>query len=137
MWHVTHDMWHATCDAWNVTCDTLHVTCGRRWTFSHNFRSLALMVWVYWCLEDWEAMDLSLNELINELISDEGIYRTAPATPGLLNILAVLLLLLLMLLLLLVPLLLLVMLRMGPLLLNRNTNFFPAPFGYLRNSAFS
>ena len=27
-----------------------------------------------------------MNELINELINDKAVYRTAPATPGLLNI---------------------------------------------------
>ena len=27
-----------------------------------------------------------MNELINELINYEAVYRTAPATPGLLNI---------------------------------------------------
>ena len=38
-------MWHMTCDTWHVTCDTWHVTGGGRWTFSQNFRSLALLVW--------------------------------------------------------------------------------------------
>ena len=28
--------------------------------------------------------DLLVNESINEFINDEGVYRTAPATPGLL-----------------------------------------------------
>ena len=44
------------------------------------------MVWVRQCLEDSEQMDHSINERMNELINDEGVYRTAPATPGLLLI---------------------------------------------------
>ena len=27
----------------------------------------------------------SINQSVNQLISDEAVYRTAPATPGLLN----------------------------------------------------
>ena len=34
-----------TCDMWRVTCDMCHMTGGRRWTFSQNFRSLALTAW--------------------------------------------------------------------------------------------
>ena len=40
------------------------------------------MVWVRHYLEDSEQKDESTNELIN----DEGVYRTTPATPGLLII---------------------------------------------------
>ena len=40
------------------------------------------MVWDRQCLEDYEQKD----HLINELISNGGVYRTAPATPGLLKI---------------------------------------------------
>ena len=29
-----------------------------------------------------------MTDLINQLMNDEAVYRTAPATPGLLNILA-------------------------------------------------
>ena len=29
-----------------------------------------------------------MNELMNQLINDEAVYRTAPATPGLLNIIS-------------------------------------------------
>ena len=71
--HVTPDMWHVTCDMWNVT----H---GRGWTFSQNFRSLALMVWLYRWLEGLEET----GQWMNELMSNEGDFRTALATPGLL-----------------------------------------------------
>ena len=40
------------------------------------------MVWDLWCFEDLEEKDRS----VNQLISDRGVYRTAPATPGLLKI---------------------------------------------------
>ena len=89
MWHVTCDMWLVTRDMWLVTCDTWHVTCdmffcffGGGWTFSQNFGSLALTVCDLWYYEDLEEK----ADSINEWMSDEAVYRTAPATPGLLII---------------------------------------------------
>ena len=76
MWQVTCDRWHVTRDTWQVTHDMLG-----GWTFSQNFSSLALTVYDLWYYEDLEEKD----ELINELINDEAVYRTAPATPGLLK----------------------------------------------------
>ena len=38
------------------------------------------MVWDRQCLEDYEQKDDSISELIN----DKDVYRTVPATPGLL-----------------------------------------------------
>ena len=80
MWQVTGDTWHVTHDMWHVTCDTWHVTCLGRWTFSQNFSSLALTVCDLWYYEDLEEKDHWLNYLNNY----EAVYRTAPATPGLL-----------------------------------------------------
>ena len=40
------------------------------------------MVWDLWCIEDLEEKD----DLLDRSISDGGVCRTAPATPGLLNI---------------------------------------------------
>ena len=54
-----------------MTCDTRHVS------------SSALTVWDRQCLEDSELKD----HLMNQLMNHEGVYRTAPATPGLLTIL--------------------------------------------------
>ena len=79
MWHVTHDTWHVTCDTWHVTRDMWHVWGG--WTFSQNFSSLALTVCDLWYYEDLEEKVHGLTDWIN----DEAVYRTAPATPGLLN----------------------------------------------------
>ena len=73
-------MWHVTCDMWHVTRDT--DTCLGAWAFSQNFSSLAPTVCDLWYFEDLEEKDDSVNESIN----DEGVYRTAPATPGLLTI---------------------------------------------------
>ena len=81
MWHVTCDTWHVTHDAWHMTRDTWHVTRLGGWTFSQNFSSLALIVCDLWYYEDLEEKD----DLITELINHEAVYRTAPATPGLLN----------------------------------------------------
>ena len=70
------DMWHMTCDMWDVTG-------GGWWTFSQNVRSLALTIWEWRCFEDIFTKDHWVSELVN----DECVCRTSPATPGLLNIL--------------------------------------------------
>ena len=59
-----------------------HMTHGGGRTFSQNFSSLALTVWDLWHLEDLEEKDESATNLINE----EAVCRTAPATPVLLII---------------------------------------------------
>ena len=69
MLHMTHDIWHMTLDMWH----------GGRWKFSHNVSSLAHTVWEWRFFEDLEEKDESLNELM----SDKGVCRTAPATPDL------------------------------------------------------
>ena len=47
----------------------------------------ALTVWDRQCLKDSERKDDLINQSMNEIINEEGVYRTAPATPGLLIIL--------------------------------------------------
>ena len=76
MWHMTCDTWHMTHDTWHMTHDTWHVW-GGGWTFSQNFSSLALTVCDLWYYEDLEEKD--------EWINYEAVYRTAPATLGLLK----------------------------------------------------
>ena len=66
-------MWHVTCDMW-------HETCLGGWTFSQNLSSLALTVCDLWYYEDLEEK----AHLMNQLINDKAVYRTAPTTPGLL-----------------------------------------------------
>ena len=79
---MTCDTWHVvTRDTWHVTRDTWHVTCLGGWTLSQNFSSLALTICDLWYHEDLEEKDDS----INQSISDKAVYRTAPATPGLLK----------------------------------------------------
>ena len=46
-----------------------------------NFSSPPLTVWERQCLAESERKDHLLNELMNH----KAVYRTAPATPGLLN----------------------------------------------------
>ena len=77
-------MRHVTRDTWHMTPDTWHVTLGGGWTICQNFSSLALLVWARKWFEDLEEKDRWLNQLI----SDEAVYRTAPATQGLLIILS-------------------------------------------------
>ena len=66
-----------------VTCDTWHVTCDMfgGLTFYQNFSSLALTVCDLCYYEDLEEKAHWLSDWINH----EAVYRTAPATPGLLN----------------------------------------------------
>ena len=71
-----------TGDMWQVTVDMWHVTRLGGWTFSQNFSSLGLTVCDLWYYEDLEEKDDWMNQLMN----DKAVYRTAPATPGLLII---------------------------------------------------
>ena len=78
---MSRDTWHVTLDTWHLTPDKWHVTHGVGWTLCSIFSSLALMVLVLWCLEDWEEKDQS----VSLLMSNKAVCRTAPATPGLLK----------------------------------------------------
>ena len=78
------DRWHVTRYTWHVIHDTWHMTHSVGWTFSKNFSSLALPDWDWQCLEDiWSKG--SLTHLINQWMIYKAVYRTAPATPVLLN----------------------------------------------------
>ena len=79
---MTCDTWHVTCDMWHVTRDMWHMTGWGGWTFSQNFSSLAHTVPDLWYYEDMEEKAHGLNQSM----SDEAVYRTAPATPSLLTI---------------------------------------------------
>ena len=76
------DMWRVTCDTWRVTYDTWHVTCLGGWTFSQNFSSLALTVCDLWYYEDLEEK----ADWFSQSVNYKAVYRTAPATLGLLII---------------------------------------------------
>ena len=64
----------------HISPDTGHVTHGGGRTFLKNLSSQAFMVWDRQCLEESEQKDDLMTYSIN--IN----YRTAPATPGVLNI---------------------------------------------------
>ena len=72
-WHLTRKRWNVTCNMWHVTHDTWQVK-------EVNFLS-KLQHHSFNSLEDWEGKDHVSN---NVSISIKGVYRTAPATPGLL-----------------------------------------------------
>ena len=72
MWQVTCDMWHVTRDTGRVTSDMWHV--GGGWTFSQNFSSLLI----------YDIMEEKAHGPYKS-ITDKAVYRTAPATPGLLK----------------------------------------------------
>ena len=89
-WHVTCDTWHVTCDMWPVTHDMWHVT---RDTFGgvsilSKFQlpsSYRLWFMILWRSGGKGWLNELMNEWINQLINDEAVYRTDPATPGLLK----------------------------------------------------
>ena len=79
----TCDMWHVTCDTWHVTRDTWHVFLGggnilSKFQLPSSNRLWFMMLWRSGG-KGW------VTEWINQLINDEAVYRTAPATPGLLK----------------------------------------------------
>ena len=76
--HVTPDTWHVTRDMWHVTCDT-----WRRVNILSIFQlpsSNSLGFMISWRLRGKG----SVTEWINELINDNAVCRTAPATMSLL-----------------------------------------------------
>ena len=79
-WHVTCDTWRVTYDTLHMTRDTWHVICLGGWIFSQNFSFIALTVCDLWYYEDLEEKAHWISQLINH----KAVYRTAPATPGLL-----------------------------------------------------
>ena len=64
--YVTCDLWHLTPDTWHLTPDTWHLGMKVSWRF-------------------WTKG--SVPQLMNEWMNYKGVYRTAPATTGLLIIL--------------------------------------------------
>ena len=80
MWHVTRDTWHVTRDTWHVTCDMFGgVNILSKFQLPSSYRLWFMILWRSGgkgSLADW--------------INDEAVYRTAPATPGLLKTLSIL-----------------------------------------------
>ena len=72
---MTCDMWYATCDMWQVRFDMWHVVGGEIfWKFQvPSSEDLGLMI--LWRFGEKGLLTDGLNE---------GVWRTAPATPGLL-----------------------------------------------------
>ena len=68
---MTYDTWHVTCEPWHV------------WGGVNILSKFQLLPFViYDIMKIWRKR---MNELMNELINYETVYRTALATPGLLN----------------------------------------------------
>ena len=79
-----HDMWHVTCDMWHVTW---HVTHDMWYVWGVNILSKFQLPSSYglWFIILWISGGKGwLNESMNKSMNDEAVYRTAPATPGLL-----------------------------------------------------
>ena len=73
--YIWKKMWHTTCDTWHVTRDTFGgVTIISKFQLPSSYRLWFMILWRSGG-KGW----------LNELINDEAVYRTAPATPGLLK----------------------------------------------------
>ena len=83
MLHMKCDMWHMTCDMWHVTCDMWHVTCDILWGMNILSKFQLLLFVIYDNMKIWRKR---LTDWMNQWINHEAVYRTAPATPGLLNL---------------------------------------------------
>ena len=71
-------MWHVTCDTGHVTRDTWHV-----WRVSILSKFQLPSSYCMWFMILWR---FGGKGWINKLINDKAVYRTAPATPGMLII---------------------------------------------------
>ena len=78
--HLTPDMWHLTCDTLHVIPDIWHVVGDEHCVQLPSYTGLGVMI--FWS----SGGKVSATDRLNYLISDRGVCRTAPATPGLLNI---------------------------------------------------
>ena len=84
---MTCDTWHLTPDSLHVTPDTWHMSFTMWWELNilSKFKlpsSFDLGVMMFWRLggKGW------LTDWLSQLMSNGGVCRTAPATPGLLKI---------------------------------------------------
>ena len=74
--HMTCDTWHLTPDMWRVTWDTWWgVNILSKFQLPNSYGLVLTVSWRFWT-----------KGSLNELMSDGGDCRTAPATLGLLNI---------------------------------------------------
>ena len=74
---LTRDTWHM-----KYAFYTWHVTHGVGWTFSQN---LAPQVWRFGMDSVLKFLNKRITYSVNESVNDEDDCRTAPATPGQLN----------------------------------------------------
>ena len=65
-----------------MTYDPWHVTHDGGWTFSQMSVPQLLRFGIDSALK---ILNEIINQWINEIMNLQGVYRTAPATPGLLN----------------------------------------------------
>ena len=70
-WHITRDTWHMTCDTWHVTHGGGGVNILSKFQLPSSYRLGFMMLW-----------RLGGNRSLNQLMNDEAVYRTAPATPS-------------------------------------------------------
>ena len=77
-WHVTPDTWHVTHDMWNMVGveNSLKISARQllRLGMDTVHRTVSWRFWTKGWHKSWPT----------ESVNDEGVYRKAPATPGLL-----------------------------------------------------
>ena len=80
-WQVTRDKWHMTPDRWHLTRDMRHMVGGE-----HSFKMSAPQLLRFGIYSVLKILNKMMTQWINQSMSAEGVYRTAPATTVLLTI---------------------------------------------------
>ena len=75
------------CDTWHMTSDTWHVTCDECWGLNILSKFQLPSSYGLGETEFWRYFNERITEWLNQWISDKGVCRSAPATPGMLKIL--------------------------------------------------
>ena len=78
---INSNMWRITCGLWHVTCDTWHVTHDMLWGVNILSKFQLPSSYCLWFIRIWRYGG---KGSLSEKIKGEAVYRTAPATPGLL-----------------------------------------------------
>ena len=74
MWHLTYDTWHLTPDMGRILGDELSLKISAPHILRFGIDSVL------------KILNKRSSQTMNYLINYEGVYRTAPATQGLVNI---------------------------------------------------
>ena len=75
-------MWPVTCDMWHLTCYMWHMEGGE-----HSLKILGPLLMRFGSEDVFTIFSQIMTQSMNEWMNNRGVCRTAPALPGLVNIL--------------------------------------------------